>query len=426
MLNCDLCGLETERHDLDAYTTDIMKRLVRRGFEKGQLTVKDGLLQNAEAFKANAQPKGNTSADDWLLCHTCAGKVRMFKNKRRAAVVLGLLGFLTIAAYFVIGPSLVFLVMGVICLLVAGALAMPPGSETPKKRTWEEELESLRNVKVTPELLAYAQAELRKEVPNLLAQLNDERPDKRASAARILGTAGDTSNVVVDALLKALDDSDSRVQVHAAASLNTLRPDWTKSVNAEVMAQKLASGVIDNKQTIEYETRLKAIEAVERMDKVRGEGLRMLAEFEHGIDSAVKESTLGQGLGLNPQSLNMEDKLTLLLSQLGQDSKQTVSVSNDSPFAHVTGKSLFYRCPSCNVLLRKRSVEGIADAVGTTSCSECNASFPYGDVYYKGLYDVAEVEGKCPSCNAVLRGPGDDLLGKPCPSCNATLPATAQ
>ncbi|MGH9871843.1 MAG: HEAT repeat domain-containing protein [Pyrinomonadaceae bacterium] len=428
MLKCDLCGFEAERQNLIAHAADELTRLLKRGFEKGRLETNAGaakLVQNKEAFEANGQRKWNASFEDWLLCHTCSEKARTFKNMQRAAIVVGLLGLLSIGVFFVIGHSLLFLVVGVLCLCVAGGLAMRTTSEVTRKRTWEEELESLRNVKITPELIAFAQEELRKEVPNLLVQLNDERSDKRASAARILGNAGDPSNSVVNALIHALEDPDFQVQTNAAASLNDLRPDWTKSVNAEVMAPKLAAAIIDNKHTIDHETRFKVIDAIEKMDAARGEGLRILAQFEQGIDSAVKQSALGQSLGLDPQALDMKDKLTLLLGQMTQDTKQA-SEGTASPFKHITGKSLFYRCPSCNVLLRKRSVEGIADAVGTTSCNQCNASFPYGDVYYKGMYDVTEVEGACPSCAAVLRGPTDDLLGKPCPSCNTMLPSSAQ
>jgi hypothetical protein len=111
--------------------------------------------------------------------------------------------------------------------------------------------------------------------------------------------------------------------------------------------------------------------------------------------------------------------------QVPESLQQQTVEKPESTFKHITGRSLFYRCPKCNVLLQKRSVEGIENAVGFTSCSMCNASFSYADVYHKGLYDVPEVEGKCSHCAAVLRGPANDLLGKTCPSCGTLLPSTA-
>jgi len=105
------------------------------------------------------------------------------------------------------------------------------------------------------------------------------------------------------------------------------------------------------------------------------------------------------------------------------------SVAAPSEGAHgtlrrVAGHSLFYKCPGCGVTLRKRDVEGVATALGWTSCSECAASFSYADVYYHGKYDIAEVEGACFVCGASLRGPEAELSGKPCPSCGVLLPTT--
>lgn len=429
MQRCDLCGLENEPHDLSVHSAEKLRGLVKSGFKRGVLEMQNSAgaetLRNKEAFDKTARSKWNLE-DDWLLCGACSQEIRKFKNLRRAAAVIAVLGFAVIGLAIYASVNVVLIVLGAILLTVAGGLAAATVTQPPtEQKSWEEQLESLRNVKVTPAMIEYAKAELRKEVPNLLVQLQDTRPEKRASAAEILGTAGDNSKSVVSALINALNDADFRVQTNAAVSLNELKPDWTKSVDATTMAPKLASAIIDNKHALDHKKRRGVIDAIEKMDSARGAGLRMLLEFEQGIDSAVKQSAMGQSLNLEPQSLNMEDKLTLLLSQMGQDSKQTVSVS-DSPFAHVTGKSLFYRCPSCNVLLRKRSVEGLPDAIGTTSCSECKASFSYSDVYYDGRYDVPEVEGKCPTCAAALRGPADDLLGKPCPSCNAMLPAKAR
>lgn len=117
--------------------------------------------------------------------------------------------------------------------------------------------------------------------------------------------------------------------------------------------------------------------------------------------------------------------LMVTIAKVTADTTQLTTTHSNSAFKTVTGRTLFYRCPDCNVLLRKRSVEGIENAEGFTSCSECGSSFPYGDVYYKGLYDIDEVEGRCPHCDAHLRGPTNDLLGKPCPACDKPLPATA-
>ena len=429
MQKCDVCGVEAERESLTARSVNDLVPMVKKGFQADKLEVASTIgdaLRNKAAFEKTQQPKWNASSDDWLLCLECSMKVQDYKNMRRGGVALLILGVVVMATSFIFNwphPNIVLLVIGSAVFLVGSGLLSKSNTQSTATKV---DLESLKDIKITPEMIEWARQELRAEVPNVLIQLQDSSSEKRASAARILGEAGDASNVVISALINALDDSDFRVLVNAAVSLDKLRPEWTKSVDGGKYATKLAAAIIDNKHRLEFETRMKVIDVVEKMDPPRGEGLRMLAQFEHGIDSAVKQSAVGQSLGLDPSALNMEDKLTLLLSQMGQDSKQTVSVSNDSPFSHVTGKSLFYRCPSCNVLLRKRSVEGIADAVGTTSCSECNASFNYGDVYYKGLYDIAEVEGKCPSCNAVLRGPTDDLLGKPCPSCNAMLPSTAR
>jgi len=428
MLKCDLCGADAQRPDLTAHAADVLSRLVNKGFGRPRLEITDAVLKNKAAFESTAHSKWNSSFDDWLFCHQCTAKVADFKNVRRAGVVFLVLGLLVIAVTLVMSwpsPNIILIIVGAVCCLIAvGALSKPAPQESAPARDFKADLESLRNIKITPAMIEFAKQELRKEVPNLLVQLQDSRPDKRASAARILGEASDAGKSVVSALTTALEDSDFRVQTNAAVSLNKLRPDWTKSVNAEVMAPKLASAIIENKHALDYDTRLSVIDAIEKMDSVRGEGLRMLLKFEQDIDSAVKESAIGKSLGFDPQSLDMKDKLTLLLGQMAQNTKPA-SQDSESPFKHVTGQSLFYRCPSCNVLLKKRSVEGIADAVGTTSCSECKASFPYDDVYYKGIYDVPEVEGKCPSCAAVLRGPTDDLLGKSCPSCGEVLPASA-
>lgn len=108
--------------------------------------------------------------------------------------------------------------------------------------------------------------------------------------------------------------------------------------------------------------------------------------------------------------------------------RASVAAPNDSAHGtlrRVTGHSLFYKCPGCGVTLRKRDVEGVATALGWTSCSECAASFSYADVYYHGKYDVPEVEGACFACGASLRGPEADLAGKPCPSCGVMLPVAS-
>ncbi|MCI0606861.1 hypothetical protein L0156_28085 [bacterium] len=90
----------------------------------------------------------------------------------------------------------------------------------------------------------------------------------------------------------------------------------------------------------------------------------------------------------------------------------------------VEGRSLFYRCPNCCINLKKRSVEGIPDAIGFTSCNICGASFSYAEVYYEGKYDLPEVEGPCPHCSTPLRGPEAELIGQPCPSCGQVIPKT--
>lgn len=87
----------------------------------------------------------------------------------------------------------------------------------------------------------------------------------------------------------------------------------------------------------------------------------------------------------------------------------------------VTGKSLFWGCPECKAILQKKSELDLAEAVGFVSCGRCGASFSYAAVY-GGQYDLDEVEGPCPSCGRLLRGPAKELLGKPCPACGKALP----
>ncbi len=87
---------------------------------------------------------------------------------------------------------------------------------------------------------------------------------------------------------------------------------------------------------------------------------------------------------------------------------------------HLSGPSNFWRCPSCRTILQKRTSMG-AGVTGMVTCGGCNRTYSYSDVY-GGSYDLPEVELNCPHCSTHLRGPKDDLLGKPCPACNRTLP----
>lgn len=91
---------------------------------------------------------------------------------------------------------------------------------------------------------------------------------------------------------------------------------------------------------------------------------------------------------------------------------------------HLSGPSNFWRCPNCRAILQKREQFQFspgATVTGMVTCGGCNRTYSHSDVY-GGRYDMPEVELHCPSCSTHLRGPKDDLLGKPCPACNRTLP----
>ena len=88
------------------------------------------------------------------------------------------------------------------------------------------------------------------------------------------------------------------------------------------------------------------------------------------------------------------------------------------------GPSLFWRCPNCSAILKKRQLQGLSDdaqITGVVTCGGCQRTYSYKDVY-GGRFDLPEVELLCPHCSTHLRGPRDDLLGKPCPSCKKPLP----
>jgi len=94
----------------------------------------------------------------------------------------------------------------------------------------------------------------------------------------------------------------------------------------------------------------------------------------------------------------------------------------------IQGPSRFWRCPSCGATLQKKENLMVeypdADVGGSVTCGGCRESFDYLDVY-TGKYDLPEIRFACPHCSKTLRGPADELLGKPCPACDKPIPKTS-
>jgi len=92
-------------------------------------------------------------------------------------------------------------------------------------------------------------------------------------------------------------------------------------------------------------------------------------------------------------------------------------------FKKVAGLSRFWRCPGCGVVLQKKPNPAPGTMfTNTIRCGGCNRGYERSAVV-GGAYDLAEIEFTCPWCATQLRGPGEQLLGKPCPACSRILPS---
>lgn len=181
-----------------------------------------------------------------------------------------------------------------------------------RKGSPEDERQKWMDVKVTPAMIQYALQELQKEVPQLVVQLKDTDPHRRATAAEILGNAGVALKDVIHGLTDALHDSDGVVQVHAAVSLDILMPQWTDGMQHQALAPKLAAAVIDNKTRLDHKKRIAAAKIIQKLDPARGQALLALTQFESDVNGA-----LAAKLGVSEkelQQVDMKDKLPFSLS----------------------------------------------------------------------------------------------------------------
>ena len=106
----------------------------------------------------------------------------------------------------------------------------------------------------------------------------------------------------------------------------------------------------------------------------------------------------------------------------GQPAQDERTVDETANVEELPGPSDYWRCAGCERIIKKaRKVPPGTTVVGRVKCGGCGKAYSASDVY-GGLYDLPEVKLNCPKCSALLRGPGEDLLGKPCPSCNEVLP----
>ncbi|MCI0606857.1 hypothetical protein L0156_28065 [bacterium] len=322
---CDLCGMNFPEEKLDAVAEQRLLKKVRLGFASSFLDLKkegqSSKVINQGSTAVSKGQKWNADFQDWMLCKLCQTNLGDWERIHAGGTTFVVAGLIicvfdiffglkridqlsrsdAIAVYILLGLGVLIVIMGIIMRRYR-----------PRFRTMQDELESLRKVQVTPELIAYAQQELQKEIPDLLNRIKDTDPSRRAKAAAILGTAGLASPEVVRALTESLQDSDGSVFVYAAVSLDSLLPKWYQKIDGQTLATKLAAAVVDNKISLDHKIRIAAAKVVQKLDPIRGEALLMITQFEKDIDSG-----LAANLGVTEkdlQQVDMKDKLIMALT----------------------------------------------------------------------------------------------------------------
>lgn len=260
---------------------------------------------------------------------------------------------------------------------------------------------------------AISAAQRQQGVDALVAAFRGDRdPGVRVRAVRTLRKLGWTPHDASDLAMASAMTTDTE-------SLRRLLKEGHRDLVMRAIAHELVQG--KNTAMVSFMSEVGAgsgvvVDALETYLAQRREGTAGLQEKLRSLgitDAPTVEMMMGKSLRGIPE---IQSVLTALRASL-----PAPAVAR-GVLRRVVGPTMFYRCPSCGTTLRKRSLAGIPDAVGFTTCSACQSSFSYADVYQFGRYDVPEVEGNCAGCGAVLRGPSAELAGKPCPSCGAQLP----